>query len=135
MDKKNIRNEQNNENMNNDIELKLISNLLGMNFFIPSYQRGFRWTAQQVKDLLNDIDVFTAENNSWYCLQPLVVKKMSDSDIETNELPVDKEWYEVVDGQQYKQFGNAVTIPAIEEMAKFMKKCLKQLEGGVKIDR
>ena len=31
--------------------------------------------------------------------------------------------------QQYKQFGNAVTIPAIEEMAKFMKKCLKQLEG------
>lgn len=30
--------------------------------------------------------------------------------------------------QQYKQFGNAVTVPAIEEMAKFMKKCLKQLE-------
>lgn len=30
--------------------------------------------------------------------------------------------------QQYKQFGNAVTIPAVEEMAKFMKKCLKQLE-------
>lgn len=31
--------------------------------------------------------------------------------------------------QQYKQFGNAVTIPAVEEMAKFMKKCLEQLEG------
>lgn len=30
--------------------------------------------------------------------------------------------------QQYKQFGNAVTIPAVEEMAKFMKKCLEQLE-------
>lgn len=30
--------------------------------------------------------------------------------------------------QQYKQFGNAVTIPAVEEMAKFMKKCLAQLE-------
>ena len=30
--------------------------------------------------------------------------------------------------QQYKQFGNAVTIPVVEEMAKFMKKCLKQLE-------
>ena len=30
--------------------------------------------------------------------------------------------------QQYKQFGNAVTIPAVEEMAKFMKKCLTVLE-------
>lgn len=32
--------------------------------------------------------------------------------------------------QQYKQFGNAVTIPAVEEMAKFMKKCLKQLKDN-----
>lgn len=31
--------------------------------------------------------------------------------------------------QQYKQFGNAVTIPAVEEMAKFMKKCLEKSEG------
>lgn len=31
--------------------------------------------------------------------------------------------------QQYKQFGNAVTVPAIEEMAKFMKKCLKELKN------
>lgn len=30
--------------------------------------------------------------------------------------------------QQYKQFGNAVTIPVIEEMAKFMKVCLQYLE-------
>ncbi|MCC8073194.1 MAG: DNA (cytosine-5-)-methyltransferase [Clostridiales bacterium] len=30
--------------------------------------------------------------------------------------------------QQYKQFGNAVTIPAVEEMAKFMRESLKQLE-------
>ena len=34
----------------------------------------------------------------------------------------------LADGPKYKQFGNAVTIPAVEEMAKFMKKCLKQLE-------
>ena len=34
----------------------------------------------------------------------------------------------MADGPKYKQFGNAVTIPAVEEMAKFMKKCLKQLE-------
>lgn len=36
---------------------------------------------------------------------------------------------EVSQAQQYKQFGNAVTIPVIEEMALFMKRCLKQLEG------
>lgn len=34
----------------------------------------------------------------------------------------------LADGPRYKQFGNAVTIPAVEEMAKFMKKCLKDLE-------
>ena len=39
----------------NKIELKSVSELLGMKFFIPSYQRGYRWTEQQVKDLLNDI--------------------------------------------------------------------------------
>lgn len=35
----------------------------------------------------------------------------------------------LADGPRYKQFGNAVTIPAVEEMAKFMKKCLKELEA------
>ena len=34
----------------------------------------------------------------------------------------------LADGSKYKQFGNAVTIPAVEEMAKFMKMCLEQLE-------
>lgn len=33
----------------------------------------------------------------------------------------------LADGPRYKQFGNAVTIPAVEEMAKFMKKCLSIL--------
>lgn len=34
----------------------------------------------------------------------------------------------LADGPKYKQFGNAVTIPAVEVMAGFMKKCLKELE-------
>lgn len=33
----------------------------------------------------------------------------------------------LADGPRYKQFGNAVTIPAVEVMANFMKKCLKTL--------
>lgn len=62
--------------------------LLGMNFFIPGYQRGYRWTEQQVNDLLNDIDEFEPKNGSWYCLQPLVVMKKKD------------EKWKVIDGQQ-----------------------------------
>jgi hypothetical protein len=72
----------------NKIELKPISELLKMKFFIPSYQRGYRWTTQQVKDLLEDIFNFTPKDDEWYCLQPLVVKQKGD------------DVWEVIDGQQ-----------------------------------
>ena len=95
----------------NKIELKSVSELLGMKFFIPSYQRGYRWTEQQVKDLLNDIREFLYNNNDplgYYCLQPIVVKeketeilkkiKEADSLDEVKDL-LKGEW-EVIDGQQ-----------------------------------
>ncbi len=90
----------------NIIELKSVNELLGMKFFIPSYQRGYRWTEQQVKDLLNDVNDFRPEriNNSdeetWYCLQPLVVKKMGEDDSRLDSCPDKNDWYEVIDGQQ-----------------------------------
>jgi len=77
----------------NFITLKTVNNILGENFFIPAYQRGYRWTAQQVKDLLNDIAEFTPKENletgekTWYCLQPVIVKKIEDK-------------WDVIDGQQ-----------------------------------
>lgn len=37
----------------------------------------------------------------------------------------------LADGSKYKQFGNAVTIPAVEVMANFMKKCLIILDKEV----
>lgn len=74
----------------NTIKETAVGKLLGMNFFIPGYQRGYRWTEQQVNDLLNDIKEFKSENNSWYCLQPLVVMKKDGKD----------EKWEVIDGQQ-----------------------------------
>lgn len=46
------------------IELKTVSELLGMKFFIPSYQRGYRWTEQQIENLLNDILKFRQRWNS-----------------------------------------------------------------------
>ena len=79
---------------NNNISIKAISELLKYNFFIPSYQRGYRWTEQQVTDLLNDINEFSPKEigntteKTWYCLQPIVVKQKDEN-----------EW-DVIDGQQ-----------------------------------
>lgn len=90
----------------NIIEMKSVSNLLGLKFFIPSYQRGYRWNEQQIEDLLNDINDFRPEsvNNSdegtWYCLQPLVVKKIKKVYIPCDEVTEEEDWYEVIDGQQ-----------------------------------
>jgi hypothetical protein len=79
---------------NNNISIKTINDLLKSNFFIPSYQRGYRWTEQQVTDLLNDINEFSPKEipntneKTWYCLQPIVVKQKDEN-----------EW-NVIDGQQ-----------------------------------
>lgn len=83
-----------------------ISSLLDKHFFIDSYQRGYRWKSQQIEDLLKDIDSFCPEpiinskETSWYCLQPLVVKEMSEEKKNENNLPCNEIWYEVIDGQQ-----------------------------------
>lgn len=85
--------------MSGAINLKSIYELLGLNFFIPSYQRGFRWTEQQVKDLLEDILNFTRNSHDtceFYCLQPAVVKSCGGEMIKehnlTSELDGNK-WY------------------------------------------
>lgn len=93
------------------LELKSIAELQDLAFFIPDYQRGYRWTRQQVEDLLNDILEFSQkENADIYCLQPLVVvRKSSDEqlldkirqadDLSEVKRLLNGQW-EVVDGQQ-----------------------------------
>ena len=45
-------------------------------FYIPSFQRGYRWGELEVWDLLCDLAEFvTDENKTQYLLQPLVVRK------------------------------------------------------------
>ena len=65
------------------LETKLVSDITGT-FYVPSYQRGYRWGADEVLRLLNDIYVNGKKN---YCLQPVVVRKKGDA-------------YELIDGQQ-----------------------------------
>ncbi len=61
-------------------------------FVIPSYQRGYRWTKTEVELLLEDL--YSADDDSKYCLQPVVVKQRGVDPIDG--LPI----YEVIDGQQ-----------------------------------
>lgn len=72
------------------VELKTVRTLFGEKFFVPSYQRGYRWTTVQVKELLEDLYDFSEvkrEDEDYYCLQPVIVKKRGDA-------------WELVDGQQ-----------------------------------
>lgn len=60
----------------------------GICFSIPPYQRGYRWTEEEVTTLLDDFADFAKSNEKTYCLQPLVTQTMKEGDIL------------VVDGQQ-----------------------------------
>jgi uncharacterized protein with ParB-like and HNH nuclease domain len=89
--------------MNTGVKLEPIAGLLQKQFFIRSYQRGYRWDEDQVNDLLNDFNGFIEQENKhedeFYCLQPIVVRKMPLSEKMKTDFsgePV----YEVIDGQQ-----------------------------------
>jgi hypothetical protein len=75
----------------NELTLKTINDLLTMSFFIPAYQRGYRWSARQVIELLEDVYEFCDRkikvDDDFYCLQPVVVKQKGEQ-------------WELVDGQQ-----------------------------------
>lgn len=103
---------------NNKIGLVSVNELIGMNFVIPGYQRGYRWEELQVNELLNDLYAFS-KTKGFYCLQPLVVRSSNDlvsfrqkaielleydnnnnlvSDI--HKLIEASSYWEVIDGQQ-----------------------------------
>lgn len=72
--------------------LKTVYELLGQRFFVPAYQRGYRWEPSQVRALLDDFWDFIqrtaqADESGFYCLQPVVVVASPDG-------------WQVVDGQQ-----------------------------------
>lgn len=71
-----------------DDHLKKIEELIDFSFKIDVYQRGYRWDTTQVCSLLNDINDFIPEYQSFYCLQPLIVKELG------------KKTFELIDGQQ-----------------------------------
>jgi len=71
--------------MNNiNLEPKLVGSIEG-EFYVPAYQRGYRWK-EEVRMLLNDIHEISEGKN--YSLQPIVVRKIGEKK------------FELIDGQQ-----------------------------------
>lgn len=67
-----------------NLETRLVGSIRGT-FFVPSYQRGYRWEYNEVIRLLDDI--YNNKTNK-YCLQPIVVRRKSE------------DVFELIDGQQ-----------------------------------
>ncbi len=76
---------------------KAVIDLVQDSYFIPDYQRGYRWTETQVIQMLDDIWNFAQhppkkdnpeDEDPYYCLQPVVVKPSGNGS------------WEVIDGQQ-----------------------------------
>lgn len=114
------------------LEPKLVGEITGQ-FFVPGYQRGYRWGEDEVTRLLEDINANGAQP---YCLQPIVVKKNNDK-------------YELIDGQQrlttlfliykymYNSSGGFIEIPDISleyETRKKSEEFLKEIDLSQKED-
>lgn len=101
------------------ISMKSIGELNNYKFAIPNYQRGYRWTSRQVKELLDDIYEFSQNDSSFiYCIQPLVVcERKTEVDNLVSDIKEIDNWdeickfvedkradicltWEVIDGQQ-----------------------------------
>lgn len=70
---------------------------------IPSYQRGYKWTTSEVRQLLEDINKFDATNENselFYCLQNITLtssKFIHEADSDTQD---SQSCLNVIDGQQ-----------------------------------
>ncbi|WP_215493968.1 DUF262 domain-containing protein [Porphyromonas bobii] len=86
---------QNTTSETGEMPLKNVRDLLGKNYYIPNYQRGYRWGKDEVTKLLDDIwDFANHRKSQFYCLQPLIILPQEPSDAEETVR------YEVLDGQQ-----------------------------------
>ena len=89
---------ENFKNVKDSVGLVSIRDLIdsGVKFYIPSYQRGYRWTKLEVEALLDDIYEYNKDyDGEFYCLQPLVVK---NGTCKVNSNYEDR--WRVIDGQQ-----------------------------------
>lgn len=88
-------------------KLCVSQNSSGQHYFIPDYQRGYRWEKREVTQLLSDLYEFMNQHpnqQEFYCLQPLVVVEREAKSLDLLPERVKEAGavvYEVVDGQPY----------------------------------
>lgn len=100
---------------NNIVDIKTIGSILNHKnyFYVPCYQRGYRWNRKQVEELLSDLYSFHKQYNpnspktmgNFYCLQPIIVREITDDEVRAFVLgdkadEADYKLWELVDGQQ-----------------------------------
>ena len=79
----------------NKLDTVTVFDLMNNHFYIPDYQRGYRWTEIEVTKLLEDLEDYfdkfakDPKSNDFYCMQPLVVYFNKNENA-----------WEVIDGQQ-----------------------------------
>lgn len=134
---------------NNNLVLKKISDLSNLNFFIPFFQRGYRWDIMQVEDLLNDIKEYIDMENkeSFLCLQPVVVYEKEGKYVVIDgqqrlttiaiikyylfkQLGYNIEYEKNIDNNPYKNYKNLYTIlsNAVEKITKKINAFIKKYE-------
>lgn len=66
-----------------------------LQFYVPAYQRGYRWSADHVEQLIDDLEEFKSRKElnpgAFYCIQSLVVRQVNMDGVNC---------FEVIDGQQ-----------------------------------
>ncbi len=106
------------------LKLRSIADLLQERFFVPSYQRGYRWTRKQVVALLDDLEKFQQSDpgrKEYYCLQPVVVLRRPDGS------------WELVDGQQ-RLTTLYLVMSYLDEIARFLRKDLYSISYATRED-
>ncbi len=92
---------------------KIVGSIDGR-FYVPSFQRGYRWERKQVRQLLDDI---SRSGDGVYYLQPVVVA------------PNDRDGFDLIDGQQ-----RLTTISMIYRLLSYRKRSFDQaLSLGINI--
>ena len=90
-----------------------IRDLNNYSFYIPNYQRGYKWSEKNIEDLLNDINSIGKDDKKDHCLHNLTIIKKDGK-------------YEVVDGQQ--------RLTTIFLLLKYLKNKLKSQEEIYNLD-
>ena len=96
--------------MNDENKIYILENeknkdyLKNYSFYIPNYQRGYKWSKENIEDLLNDINSIGKDGKAEHCLHNLTIIEINDEKHPMYNLLKNKDEnkknYEVVDGQQ-----------------------------------